>query len=104
MSAVIPQTGSESESEFESESTVRCSAIEVSSLRWIVCQGIEGACTERGRISVCAPGAWKRRNRSAFDTTVTEDRAIDAAAKIGSSRIPVNGYRTPIAIGIRTTL
>ena len=32
-----------------------------------------------------------RRRRSAFETTVTDDRAMAAAAKIGSSRIPVNG-------------
>jgi hypothetical protein len=36
-------------------------------------------------------GEWKPRRRRALETTVTEDRAIAAAAKIGSSRMPVKG-------------
>ena len=36
-------------------------------------------------------GARKRRSRRAFETTVTDDSAMAAAAKIGSSSQPVNG-------------
>ncbi len=35
--------------------------------------------------------ARKRRSRRALETTVTLESAIAAAAKIGSSRMPVNG-------------
>jgi hypothetical protein len=40
-----------------------------------------------------------RRNRSALPTTETELRLIAAAAIIGLSSRPKNGYSTPAAIG-----
>src|SRR5574337_1506437 len=44
------------------------------------------------------------RNRRALLTTVTEDSAIAAPARTGLSSTLNNGYRTPAATGIRTTL
>jgi hypothetical protein len=38
--------------------------------------------------------------RSEFDTTLTEDIDIAAAAKAGGSNHPVHGRRSPIARGI----
>ena len=47
---------------------------------------------ERTGVALVAPaGARKRRRRNAFETTVTDDKAIAAAAKIGSSSQPVIG-------------
>jgi hypothetical protein len=51
----------------------------------------EGAIMGRGRGSATGRDAENRRRRRAFDTTVTDDSAIDAAARIGSSSSPVNG-------------
>ena len=39
------------------------------------------------------------RRRSAFTITLTEDSDMAAAAKMGDSSIPKNGYKTPAAIG-----
>ncbi len=39
-------------------------------------------------------------NIKEFDTTDIEDRAIAPAAIIGERSHPVNGYKTPAAIGI----
>lgn len=44
-----------------------------------------------GPASAVTRMARKRRSRSAFETTVTDDRAIAPAAKMGSSSQPVNG-------------
>ena len=44
------------------------------------------------------------RSLSALPTTETEDSDIAAAAKIGESRMPKNGYRTPAAIGTPAAL
>ena len=52
----------------------------------------------------CRLRAEKRRSRSELLTTVTELKAIAPAANTGSSRIPKNGYSTPIATGMSTTL
>jgi len=35
-----------------------------------------------------------------FETTLTLEKAIAAPAIIGFSKNPINGYRTPAAIGI----
>jgi hypothetical protein len=45
-----------------------------------------------------------RRSRSALAMTDTELKAIAAAAKIGLSRTPNTGYRTPAAIGTPAAL
>lgn len=45
-----------------------------------------------------------RRNRNAFEMTETEDKLIAAAAIIGESRSPTNGYSTPAAIGTPAAL
>ena len=42
--------------------------------------------------------------RRALDTTETELRAIAAAANIGFSRMPKDGYSAPAAIGMPTVL
>jgi hypothetical protein len=39
-----------------------------------------------------------------FETTLTELKAIEAAAIIGFNKIPKNGYNMPAAIGIAATL
>jgi hypothetical protein len=44
------------------------------------------------------------RSRNALLITLTEDNAIAAAAKIGESKMPRNGYNTPVAIGIPAVL
>ena len=44
------------------------------------------------------------RSRSEFDTTVTDEIAIAAAASTGESSQPVNGYSAPAASGMRATL
>ena len=44
------------------------------------------------------------RRRSEFDTTVTDEMAIAAAASTGESSQPVSGYRAPAASGISATL
>ncbi len=44
------------------------------------------------------------RSRSALPITDTEDRLMAAAAMIGLSSSPVNGYRTPAAIGTPSAL
>jgi hypothetical protein len=43
-------------------------------------------------------------SNDALVTTDTELKAIAAAAKTGSSKTPMNGYRIPAATGIRTVL
>lgn len=45
-----------------------------------------------------------RFSRSALPTTLTDDRAIAAAAMIGDSRMPKNGYNTPAATGTPAAL
>ena len=51
------------------------------------------------------PGrASKPRSRSEFVTTLTELSAMAPAASAGLSVVPVNGYSSPMATGIRTTL
>jgi hypothetical protein len=45
-----------------------------------------------------------RRNRRAFETTVTDDSPIAAAARMGESKTPKRGKRTPAATGMSTTL
>ena len=45
-----------------------------------------------------------RLNLNALVTTVTEESAIAAAAKIGLSKMPKNGKRAPAATGIRIVL
>jgi hypothetical protein len=44
------------------------------------------------------------RSRRALAMTDTLDRLIAAAASIGDSSSPVNGYRTPAAIGMPSVL
>src|ERR1700730_1130907 len=46
----------------------------------------------------------RRARRRLFATTETEDAAIAAEASSGERRQPVNGYSTPAATGIPTTL
>lgn len=46
----------------------------------------------------------KRRRRSAFSTTETEERLIASDPRVGSSRNPNAGKNSPTAIGIPTTL
>lgn len=41
---------------------------------------------------------------SALPTTLTEEKAIAAAAIIGFNKKPKNGYKTPAAIGMPTAL
>ena len=43
-------------------------------------------------------------NRNEFRTTLILLNAIAAAAKIGLSKIPKNGYRAPAAIGTNAEL
>jgi len=50
-----------------------------------------GAGTGTRRNSTSTSGGLNRRSRRAFETTVTEESAIDAAARIGLSRTPVKG-------------
>jgi len=64
----------------------------------------------RGSLS-CAGHAVSQRifqdaflSRRAFPTTDTELRLIASAAIIGDSNSPVNGYRTPAAIGMPSAL
>ena len=45
-------------------------------------------------------GALKPRSRSELVTTNTDENAIAAAAIIGLSKMPKNGYKTPAAIGM----
>ncbi len=45
-----------------------------------------------------------RRRRRALVMTDTDDRLIAAAAIIGDSRVPVNGYSTPAATGMPMAL
>src|SRR3990172_9052 len=45
-----------------------------------------------------------RRRRRAFETTVTDDSPIAAAARMGESKIRKWGKRTPAATGMSTTL
>ena len=45
-----------------------------------------------------------KRRRRALAITLTEDRAIAAAAMIGDSSRPKTGYRTPAAIGTPAAL
>jgi hypothetical protein len=45
-----------------------------------------------------------RRRRRAFETTVTDDSPIAAAARMGDSNIRNRGKRTPAATGMSTTL
>lgn len=44
------------------------------------------------------------RSRDAFAITLTEDSAMAAAAMIGDSRMPKNGYSTPAATGMPSAL
>lgn len=46
-----------------------------------------------------SPQSSSRFNRSALVTTDTELKVIAAAAIMGLSRMPKNGYRSPAAIG-----
>ena len=48
--------------------------------------------------------SFTRFNRSAFITTDTELKLMAAAAMIGESSRPKNGYSTPAAIGMPSTL
>ncbi len=50
------------------------------------------------------PWGWKKRNRLALVTTVTELKAMAAAAINGKSNKPVNGYNRPVATGTPRTL
>ncbi|MBL0011281.1 MAG: hypothetical protein IPP22_10355 [Nitrosomonas sp.] len=45
------------------------------------------------------PYSFTIRNRNALTITLTDDSDIVAAAKIGDSKMPKNGYSTPTAIG-----
>ena len=49
-------------------------------------------------------GGLNRRSLNAFETTVTEEKAIAPAAKMGLRRMPKNGKRTPAATGMRMVL
>ena len=49
-------------------------------------------------------GPVPRRSRSELVITETLDNAIATAASPGFRIVPVKGYSTPIATGIRTTL
>jgi hypothetical protein len=44
------------------------------------------------------------RSRSALPMTLTDDRAMAAAATTGDNSMPENGYRTPAASGMPATL
>ena len=44
------------------------------------------------------------RSRDAFAITLTDDSAMAAAAMIGDSRMPKNGYSTPAATGMPSAL
>ena len=58
------------------------------------------------QIRRCGNGrhSFMLRNRAAFAITLTEDSAIAAAAMIGDSRMPKNGYSAPAATGTPTAL
>src|SRR5438067_2099810 len=45
-----------------------------------------------------------QRSRKALATTLTDDRAIAAAATMGDNKIPKTGYRAPAATGTPTAL
>ncbi len=47
----------------------------------------------------CFDPSFTTLKRSAFTITLTEDSDMAAAAKMGDSSIPKNGYKTPAAIG-----
>ncbi|MNT95738.1 hypothetical protein D3C72_2376750 [compost metagenome] len=49
-------------------------------------------------------GTCKPLSRSALPSTKTLESAIAAAAKIGESKVPLNGYSIPAATGINTAL
>jgi hypothetical protein len=49
-------------------------------------------------------GGLNLRSLSAFETTVTDEIAMAPAAKMGLSRMPKNGKRTPAATGMRIVL
>jgi len=49
-------------------------------------------------------GGLNFRSLKAFETTVTDEKAIAPAAKMGLRRIPKNGKRTPAATGMRIVL
>jgi copper homeostasis protein CutC len=49
-------------------------------------------------------GGLNLRSLNAFETTVTDEKAMAAAARIGSRRILKKGKRTPAATGIKTVL
>jgi len=49
-------------------------------------------------------GDLNLRSLKALETTVTDEKAIAPAAKIGLSKIPKKGKRTPAATGMRIVL
>ncbi len=57
-----------------------------------------------GSMATVAPYRSTRRNRSALPMTDTELKLIAAAAIIGDSSSPKNGYRTPAATGTPAAL
>ena len=54
--------------------------------------------------SVAIIGGLNLFNLNAFETTVTDESPMAAAAKMGLSRIPKKGKRIPAATGIRIVL
>ena len=54
--------------------------------------------------SMCGFHSFARFNLNAFTITDTELKLIAAAAMMGESSSPKNGYSTPAAIGIPSTL
>ena len=57
-----------------------------------------------GSQEVWAAGVTYLRSRNALATTEAELKLIARAAIIGDSNSPVNGYRTPAAIGMLSAL
>ena len=56
------------------------------------------------RLSTLPDHSFTPRSRDAFAITLTEDSAMAAAAMIGDSRMPKNGYSTPAATGMPSAL
>ena len=63
-----------------------------------------GAGWAPGRADGLPPVMRARRSRLAFVTTDSEEAAMAAAAIIGDSTIPVNGYSSPAAMGMPAML
>ena len=73
---------------------------------WIAAGSRVVSCCRASFLMNCmfdAAYAWVRR-RSALPMTDTELKLIASAAMSGDSRMPVNGYSTPAAIGMPSAL